>query len=406
MKEYLALARNLKLPLDAVTQTFGWIGQKGSGKTYFAGKFVEELYAVGAPFVVIDPVGNWGQGLRLSADGKRPGLSVPVLGGLHADVPLLPTSGAVVARFVMDKGCSVVVDVSGFRTAPMRQFVADFCEELFHLAKRVKRPTMVIFEEAQVFAPQHPNHKAAHRMLDAVVPIVRLGRNFGLGSAMITQRPQSVSKEVLNQVECLFIGKLNGRHERKAIDDWIVQNVSGEDVKDLVRQLPSLQTGEMMLWSPSWLGVFKQVRCGKKKTFDASATPKLGHKHRVVTQLPKVDLTALEESLGAAVEEAQRDDPVYLRQQIDALKQQLQEQESPEPEVPAVSAQELETLANCLVAAQQVSDTLGNMIQVLGAALKRIEEPQTIKRRPRQEANASSPDRCPRRPSQKNVKAP
>jgi DNA helicase HerA-like ATPase len=40
--------------------------------------------------------------------------------------------------------------------------------------------------------------------------IIRLGRNYGIGVSMITQRPQSVNKEVLNQTECLFVGQVNG----------------------------------------------------------------------------------------------------------------------------------------------------------------------------------------------------
>lgn len=36
----LILAPNLHVPIDACTQTFAWIGRKGSGKTYGAGGLV------------------------------------------------------------------------------------------------------------------------------------------------------------------------------------------------------------------------------------------------------------------------------------------------------------------------------------------------------------------------------
>ena len=39
----LKIARGLVLPIDAVTQTFGMIGRRGSGKTNAAGVLVEEL---------------------------------------------------------------------------------------------------------------------------------------------------------------------------------------------------------------------------------------------------------------------------------------------------------------------------------------------------------------------------
>ena len=66
------LAPGRDLPLDAVTQTFGVIGRKGSGKTYTAGVLAEGLLGAGAQVVVLDPVGNW-WALRLAADGRSPG---------------------------------------------------------------------------------------------------------------------------------------------------------------------------------------------------------------------------------------------------------------------------------------------------------------------------------------------
>jgi len=54
----LKITKTRALPLDAVTQTLAFIARKGAGKTYAAGKLVEELLGAGAPVVVLDPVGN------------------------------------------------------------------------------------------------------------------------------------------------------------------------------------------------------------------------------------------------------------------------------------------------------------------------------------------------------------
>ena len=61
------------------------------------------------------------------------------------------------------------------------------------------------------------------RMLGAFEDLVRLGRNYGIGVSLISQRPQSVNKEVLNMTECLFVLQVNGAQERKALTDWIVE---------------------------------------------------------------------------------------------------------------------------------------------------------------------------------------
>jgi hypothetical protein len=306
----LKITKTRALPLDAVTQTLAFIARKGAGKTYAAGKLVEELLGAGAPVVVLDPVGNW-YGLRLAADGKRPGLPIPVLGGLHGDMPLSQDSGRAVAELVMGRMLSAVLDVSSFRKSERKRFVADFAERLFELAKGVRSPVHVVLEEAQLFAPQQA--QGEERMLGAIEDLVRLGRNYGLGTTLITQRPQSVNKEVLNQVECLFIGQLSGSHERKAIDAWVVENAEGEQLD--TRALASLPVGTMYLWSPQWLGTFEKVQIAKKQTFDASATPEIGKRHQARTLAP-VDMEELRGALADVEAKAAADDPVALRREI------------------------------------------------------------------------------------------
>src|SRR5438132_95251 len=112
----LHLASDLSLPLDAATQTFAFIGKKGSGKTYAAGKLTELLIEAGVQVAILDTVGNW-HGLRLAADGKTPGIDIPILGGLRGDIPLEATGGALVADVLADTGRSMVIDASQFTKA-------------------------------------------------------------------------------------------------------------------------------------------------------------------------------------------------------------------------------------------------------------------------------------------------
>lgn len=99
----LRLARDLLLPLEAVTQTFAILAKRGVGKTYTASVLVEELLTAGLHVCVVDPIGVW-WGLRASADGTAPGLPIIVLGGEHGDVPLEVTAGEIIADFVIDEG--------------------------------------------------------------------------------------------------------------------------------------------------------------------------------------------------------------------------------------------------------------------------------------------------------------
>lgn len=315
----ITLADNLTMPIDCVTQTFGCIGRKGSGKTYLAGLLAEQILDHHAQIVIIDPVGNW-YGLRVAADGKSRGKDIFIAGGEHGDVPILPDSGARFARLLVDKHLSVILDISGFRQGERKRFAADFAEEFFHLKKSQKSAVHLFVEEAQLFAPQRGGPDEA-RMLGAFENIIRLGRNYGIGATMISQRPQSINKEVLSQVECLFALQVNGTHERKALEEWVQE--AGAD-RSLVGQLPGLAQGEGYVWSPSWLRIFARFKFHQKTTFDASATPKVGQTRKPATLTP-MDVEALRSDLRQMIEKAEADNPRKLRVEIAALKKQLAE---------------------------------------------------------------------------------
>jgi uncharacterized protein len=288
------LSKDLVLPDTAVTQTFAFLARKGAGKTHNAGVLTEELLDLHAPVVVLDPVGTW-WGLRLLADGKKPGFNIPVFGGDHADIPLRPDQGAQLGKLLVENNLAAVIDVSAMRKNERVRFVAAFAENFYFFSRQERTPRMLVLEEAQVFAPQNGGRGIDDlKMLGAIEDIVRLGRNYGIGSCMISQRPQSINKEVLNQVECLFVGQLNAAHERKAIEDWVADHKAA---KEWTKELPSLPVGEMIVWSPQWLKVMKKVKINRKRTFDASATPELGKRK-------KFELAALDvDGIKAALEQ-------------------------------------------------------------------------------------------------------
>ncbi|HYO24965.1 MAG TPA: hypothetical protein VEQ85_08445 [Lacipirellulaceae bacterium] len=314
----LKFAANLTLPDDAVTQTFAWLGIKGSGKSYGAMKLAELMLAAGQQVVALDPVGIW-YSLRLSAAGTGPSkFKLPILGGLRGDVPLDHRAGKTVATFLADTGTSAILDVSLFHKAKRKEFVADLAEELFHRAKSVRRPVHLFLEEAQMFAPQMA--KGEERMLGAIEDIVRVGRNFGLGASMITQRPQSVNKEVLNQAEPLIVFRLIAKHERDAVKNWL-EHV-GAGAGEMMANLHALKTGECFFWSPAWMEEFAKTRALKRVTYDASSTP-TGAEGPAAVELKAVDLGKLEQAMAKSIDEAKANDPKALRAKVAELERKL-----------------------------------------------------------------------------------
>ena len=107
----LRIAKGLALPDDGVTQTYGPVVRNGAGKTYGAGKLVDEGLTLGAHVIVIDPGGNW-YGVQVGRDGGAAGLPIPVFGREHGNVPITAEQGGALTRLPVPRQLSAVVDVS------------------------------------------------------------------------------------------------------------------------------------------------------------------------------------------------------------------------------------------------------------------------------------------------------
>lgn len=313
------ISDSLSLPNDAVTQTFAFLARRGAGKSYGSMKLAEGMLEADAQIVALDPVGVW-YSLRIASDGKGKGFDLPIFGGLHGDIPLEPGAGALIADLIVDRGISAVLDVSMFRKNERKQFATAFAEQLFHRKKASRSPLHVFIEEAQVFVPQRAMGDEA-RMLGAFEDLVKLGRNFGIGVTLISQRPQAVNKDALNQTEALFVLQTNGAQERKALEQWIIEQ--GVATKGIVDELPSLPIGTAYLWSPSWLRKLEKVKIGKRKTYNASATPTAGHERAEPKPLSKDEMADVEKAMAATIAKAKADDPKELRKQIVELQRQV-----------------------------------------------------------------------------------
>lgn len=363
----LHLAQDLSLPQEAVTEKLAFLGRTGSGKTYAAQKLAEEMYRARAQFIALDPVGKW-YALRLLADGKSPGLAIPVFGGLHGDIPLEPTGGKLMADVIVDRGISAVVDVSQFESdAQKARFMTDFGNRFFFRKKAAPSAVHLFIEEAQEFVPQHPQRDEA-LMLHAWTRLQKLGRNFGIGSSLISQRPQEVNKKVLNLTEVLFVFQLTGPQERKAVAWWIEEKGIEDDI---AAELPKLQRGCPHVWSPGWLQVSRVIRVGLKETFDASSTPKVGSRQDV-RDLAPIDLARLQKDMAATIERAKQEDPRELRKQVADLRAEVARLQAATPatriesvKVPVVTERDLSRLETAITRLDALRDRMAQQQQVV-----------------------------------------
>jgi hypothetical protein len=382
----LRIASGFTLPLGVAGEAIAILAKRGAGKTNTATVLVEELVRADVQTVVVDPVGAW-WGIRSSAAGEKgAGLSVPILGGQHGDVPLEQTAGALIADVVVDSGSSLLLDLSDFPSkAAVSRFVADFADRLYRRKARASSLLHVVLEEADEFAPQTPRggwKGDAGRMASAVEQIVRRGRSRGLGVTLITQRSAVLNKDVLTQTDVLVVMRTTGPHDVAAIKLWV--DAKGEDDAGVIASLPSLATGEAWVWNPE-RDLLQRVKVHRRRTFDSSATPKAGERRVEPTERAAIDIEQLGEKIAATAEKAKAEDPRELRRRITALERDLAAKPSGEPveverivekrvevpiEVPAVDAESLELLQAIVGELRDIGEAAG----ALRAVADQIEE--------------------------------
>jgi hypothetical protein len=313
----LNIARNLTLPEEAQTQTFGILAKRGMGKTYTMLVMAEEMWDSGLRFVIADPIGVcWG--LRTSADGKRPGIPVLVLGGDHGDIPLEETSGHLVADLVVQEHVSCVLDLSRLRKGAQVRFMTEFAERLYHTNRE---PLHLFLDEADAFAPQRPQ-RGQERMLGAIEDIVRRGRARGLGATLVTQRSAVLNKNVLTQIECLVAFRMLSPQDRSALDEWIKAQASDAERKLVIDSLASLPVGTAWWWCPGWLDLLVKAKTRKRRTYDSSRTP-TAKDRTSAKSMAEVDLEDVRVRMAATVERAQANDPRHLQRRIRELEEEL-----------------------------------------------------------------------------------
>lgn len=322
MSKTLKLAEGLSLPIDAVTEKLAWLGRTGSGKTYGAMKLAELMLEAGAQIGVLDPVGVW-RALRVPADKGGQSFEVVVFGGLYGDVPLEPGAGELIADLVVDRVLSFVLDVSQFIPSEQQTFARAFAHRFFHRKKSAPSAVHLFLEECQEFIPENPSGREA-LTLGEFQRLWKLGRNFGIGGSLISQRPQEIAKKALNMSGTLFAFQMTGPQERKAVRAWVADQGIATDIESVLQKL---QTGEPHVESPTFLEASKTVRILPRVTADLSSTPKVGASTAARRPLTPIDVEQLRVSMSDTIEKAKAEDPRQLRKALAEKDKRIRELE-------------------------------------------------------------------------------
>lgn len=316
------------IPRELLDDRLAWVGTSGYGKTYNASAGIEHVLARKHRVVISDPLDVW-WGLRLASDGKTPSpYDVVIFGGKHADLPVTRHAGAIIGETVATMRESCIVSLGTLGSARERRlFMLDFLEALYHHTNPDKvEPYHVVFDEADLWAPQKPIEDEHKRLGARMEEIVRRGRVRGFIPWLITQRPAVLSKDVLSQADGLVSFKLTSSQDRKALGAWVQGQADLDDWKKMHAELATLERGTGVVWIPG-AGILKTAAFPPKATYDSSKTPKRGER-REKRELQPLDVDALKGRLSTVDAEAKANDPKALKAEIARLEAELKKKAS------------------------------------------------------------------------------
>jgi hypothetical protein len=240
------------------------LASSGMGKSYLTGVLMEETLENGGLVVVIDPEGE-----HFTLSERYPML---IIGGERGQLPLEVDALDLYFEAMLTSGFSAVFDLSEYLDVEQQAIYGQIADSLFRLEQKYRRKVRMIIEEAQIYAPQRvtaggssstSKNKGPDPLL-ASQRIAKRGRKRAIDSLWATQRPASISKDILSQCNRFWFGGITAELDYKAIKPFLTEaGISFADVR-------SLKPGEFFFYSK---GQTRKITVRKRFCKHAGATP-------------------------------------------------------------------------------------------------------------------------------------
>lgn len=203
----------------------------GQGKTFALKKLIEEL-AGHVQIIVVDVEGEFAP-LRAKYDFALIGKG----GEAKADV----RTAAKLAHRLLEIRASAICDIYELKPRERHEWVAAFCEALVEAPKHLRRPCLIIIDEAQIFAPEKGESVAAEPLRD----LAARGRKRHLCLIVATQRLAELSKSVTSLMQNRIIGGMFEDVDIKRAGENL--GILPADYRAFAHQLRTLEPG--MFWA-------------------------------------------------------------------------------------------------------------------------------------------------------------
>lgn len=307
------------IPAKALQQNIITLGKTGAGKSSALRAVIEPMLEDGMPVCIIDPKGDW-WGLKLAADGKRPGYPLVIFGGKHADVPLNERAGAHVAELFATGNRPCIIDLRGWMPGERSRFFVDFASTLYK--HNVGRKWLVI-DECHNFTPKGKVLDVdSGKCLHWANKLASEGRGLGITLIGASQRPQKVHNDFLTSCETLIAMRVLHASDRVAYKEWIDGCGDPERGKEMLATIANLKRGTGYVWSPEIEFGPELVKFPMFSTYD-SFKPQEASDVAKLSGWAEVDLEDTKAKLATVIEEHKANDPAELKKQIRELQRQV-----------------------------------------------------------------------------------
>lgn len=163
-------------------------------------------------------------------------------------------------------GCISIVDLQGLSKTSMQVVIAIVCNEILKAAQDTEdpiRPVFIVVEEGHTFAPARESSLSRA----VIKKIAAEGRKFGVGLAIISQRPNKLDADVTSQCNTIIAMRIKNPDDQR----FIAKTSDFFSEVDL-RELPALSTGEALVTGRAILAPLI-VKVGAKTLIHGGESP-------------------------------------------------------------------------------------------------------------------------------------